>query len=214
MIRSLSYLTNQVETIGKAQGFLERYPQSSDVPEVRFLLASALKGVGRNQDSMKQVLWLLQSQQENVSKNPDTWLYWQRRAGNEIANQLYKEGDCVDALEIYLSLAELDKSPAWQVPVWYQVGMVYEQLQQWQKATDTYTQIMDRQKDFNEFNTTPMLTSLVDMAKWRKDYVAWMQKARASNLALLSIPTLHRAPRGQPYQMNFPQDMLQEWTPT
>ena len=188
LIRSLSYLTNQVETIGKAQGFLERYPQSSDVPEVRFLLASALKAVGRNQDSMKQVLWLLQSQQENVSKNPDTWLYWQRRAGNEIANQLYKEGDCVDALEIYLSLAELDKSPAWQVPVWYQVGMVYEQLQQWQKATDTYTQIMDRQKDFNEFNTTPMLTSLVDMAKWRKDYVAWMQKARASNLALLSIP--------------------------
>jgi tetratricopeptide (TPR) repeat protein len=198
LIRSLSYLTNQVETIGKAQAFLERYPQSSDVPEVRFLLAAALKGVGRNQDSMRQVLLLLQSQQENVSKNPETWFYWQRRAGNEIANQLYKEGDYVDALEIYLTLAELDKSPAWQVPVWYQVGMVYEQLQQWQKATDTYTQIMDRQKDFNEFNSTPILTSLVDMAKWRKDYIAWMQKARASNLALLSLQPFNAPRMGSP----------------
>ncbi len=89
---------------------------------------------------MQQVLLLLQSQEENVSKNPEVWVYWQRRAGNEIANQLYKEGDYLDALQIYQSLAELDSSAAWQAPVWYQIGLVYEQLQQWQKATDTYGQ--------------------------------------------------------------------------
>jgi tetratricopeptide (TPR) repeat protein len=185
LIRSLSYLTNQSETIGMAQAFLTRFPKSSNVPEVRFLLASALQRVKRNADAMQQVLLLLQTQQENGSKDPETWAYWQRRAGNEIANQLYTEGDFVDALEVYLSLAELDKSPVWQVPVWYQVGMVYEQLQQWQKATDTYTRILDRQKELNQTNTTPTLASLLEMAQWRKDYIAWIQKAKLDDLALL-----------------------------
>jgi len=184
LIRSLSCLTNHVETIGKAQSFLTRFPKSSNLPEVRFLLACALKNLGRNPDAMQQVLLLLQSQQENVSKDPETWAYWQRRAGNEIANQLYKEGDYVDALEIYLSLADLDQSPVWQVTVWYQVGMVYEQLQQWQKATDTYKRILDREKELNPGNTTPTLALLLELAKWRQDYIAWMQKAKLNNLAL------------------------------
>jgi len=81
------------------------------------VLASALKKLGRNQESMKQVLLLLQSQQENVKKNPELWIYWQQKAGNDIANQLFKEGDYLSALSIYLGLADLNKSPAWQLPV-------------------------------------------------------------------------------------------------
>lgn len=139
--------------------------------------------MGRNPDGLQQVLLLLQSQQDNVSKDPETWAYWQRRAGNEIANQLYKEGDNVDALQIYLSLAQLDQSPVWQVPVLYQVGMAYEQLQQWEKATDTYTRILDRRKQLNTDNT-PTLALVLDMAQWRKDYIAWLQKAKLNSLAL------------------------------
>ncbi|MGA2555003.1 MAG: tetratricopeptide repeat protein [Verrucomicrobiota bacterium] len=183
LIRSLSYLTNHTETIAKAQSFLSRFPNSPNLPEVRFLLARALTNMKRNPEAMQQVLLLLQSQQDNVSRDPETWAYWQRRAGNEIANQLYKEGDNVDALQIYLSLAQLDPSPLWQVPVLYQVGMAYEQLQQWQKATDTYTRILDRQKQLNT-NNTPALALVLDMAQWRKDYIAWLQKARFNSLAL------------------------------
>jgi tetratricopeptide (TPR) repeat protein len=143
--------------------------------------------MGRNADAMQQVLLLLQSQQENVSKDPETWAYWQRRAGNEIANQLYKEADYLNALQIYLSLVQLDQSPVWQVPVLYQVGMVYEQLQQWQKATDTYARILDRQKQLGQ-NNNPTLALLLEMAQWRKDYIAWMQKARMDSLALRPQP--------------------------
>ncbi len=181
LIRSLSSLTNDAETVAKAQVFLELYPDCQEVPEVRFLLASALKKLGHNPESMKQVLLLLQSQQENVRKDPETWVYWQRRAGNEIANQLYKEGDYLNALEIYLSLADLDKSATWQLPVWYQTALVYEQLQQWPKATATYTRIINRQKELTAADTTPSLASLLEMAKWRKDYIDWMEKARATN---------------------------------
>ena len=87
------------------------------MPQVRFFLATAFKKLGHNNDSMKQVLLLLQAEQEDVETSPETWAYWQQRAGNEIANQLYKEGDYFSALQIYLSLADLNKSPAWQMPV-------------------------------------------------------------------------------------------------
>ncbi len=181
LIRSLAYLTNHAETIVYAQRFLEEYPVCADVPEVRFLLAAGYKGVGRNQDAMQQVLLLLQSQEENVSKNPEVWVYWQRRAGNEIANQFYKEGDYLDALQNYQSLADLDYSAAWQAPVWYQIGLVYEQLQQWEKASATYGQITARQKELTGTNSSPSLASLCEMAQWRKDYIAWLEKARAAN---------------------------------
>jgi tetratricopeptide (TPR) repeat protein len=133
---------------------------------------------------LKQVLLLLQSQQESARRNPELWVYWQRRAGNEIANQLYKEADYLGALQIYQNLAALDTAPSWQAPAWYQVGLVYEQLQQWQKATDTYDQILARRSELTGTNAPPSLSSLCEMAQWRKDYIAWMQKARAADQAL------------------------------
>jgi len=181
LIRSLSYLTNYNETVTRSQSFLEHFPDCPDVPEVRFDLASAEKAMGRNADALKQVLLLLQSQQDNARSNPELWVYWQRRAGNEIANQLYKEGDYLDALQIYQNLAALDTAPAWQAPALYQVGLVYEQLQQWQKATDTYGQILNRRTEMSGSNAPPSLASLCEMAQWRKDYIAWLQKARSAD---------------------------------
>ncbi len=183
LVRSLSYLPDQADTISYSQKFLEQKPLSSEVPEVRFILASALKSLGRNQDSMKQVLLLLQSQEENVKRNPETWVYWQQKAGNSIASQLYREGDYINALEIYLSLADLDKSPAWQVPVWYQTGLIFEQLQQPEKAMEIFGRIEGRRKELTPATATQSLLSIFDMAKWRKDYVAWMEKTRMTNKA-------------------------------
>lgn len=182
LIRSLSYLTNCNDTISRAESFLTNFPDYPDSPEVRFILASADKAVGHNADALKQVLLLLQSQQKNAQSNPDMWAYWQRRAGNEIANQLYKEGDYLDALQIYQNLASLDSATAWQAPALYQVGLVYEQLQQWQRATDTYDQILARRSEMTATNAEPSLASLYEMAQWRKDYIVWLQKARAANL--------------------------------
>ena len=188
LIRSLAYLTNYNDTITRSQRFLEEYPVCGDVAEVRFLLASAYKGVGRNQDAMKQVLLLMQSESQNVSKAPEVWAYWQRKAGNQIANQFYKEGDYVDALQVYQCLADLDKSMSWQAPVMYQIGLVYEQLQQWQKATDIYSQLAERKKDLTGTNNTPGLVALCDMAQWRKNYIGWLGQAREANHEFQRVP--------------------------
>jgi tetratricopeptide (TPR) repeat protein len=193
LIRSLSYLTNQNETISRAQKFLERFPDCADVPEARFDLASAYKAVGRNSDALRQVMLLLQSQEANARANPELWIYWQRRAGNEIANQLYKEADYLDALQIYENLAAMDTAPSWQGPALYQVGLVYEQLQQWQKASDTYGRILARRAEMTGSNAPPSLSSLCEMAQWRKDYIAWLQKARVTDLEL-KRNTLYKPP--------------------
>jgi len=190
LIRSLAYLTNFSETAFRSESFIKSYTNTDDLAEVRFIYANTLKQMGRNQDSMRQVLLLLQSQEANLQKNPEVWAYWQRRAGNEIANQLYKEGDYLDALQIYLNLEPLDPSLAWQAPVLYQTGLIYEQLQQWPKATGAYQSILSRTNELTEAVATPMLRSLFDMAKWRKDYIAWMRRAEATNdFFALSVPT-------------------------
>ncbi len=62
--------------------------------------------------------------------------------------------------------------------------MVYEQLQQWQKATDTYGLILARRGEITGTNAPPSLSSLCEMAQWRKDYIAWMLQAREENLQL------------------------------
>ena len=53
-----------------------------------------------------------------------------------------------------------------------------------------YVKMMDRRKDLTEATSTPSLVSLLDMAKWRKEYIDWMQKAKVTEQAyLLSHPT-------------------------
>jgi len=191
LVRCLSGLTNQTETIAQAQEFLSRYPAAPEQAELRFLLASSLKQLGRNHDALQQVLLLLKSQEGDAESDPAHWNYWQRRAGNEIANQLYLEGDYVAALEIYLTLARLDASPGWQLPVWYQVGLAYEKLQQPEKARESYARIVERQKDLKEANG-PGLRTVVDMAKWRSEFLSWQtQTARdtATNAAAALPPT-------------------------
>ena len=177
LIRCLDSLKRHAETIGHARMFLKSHPEDGDAAEVRFLLALALKQQGRNRDALQEVLALLESEHSTARQHPEDWVYWQQRAGNEIANQLYKEADYLNALEIYLTLAGLDKAPAWQVPVWYQIGLVYERLEQSQRANEMYDKILGRQKEVTEGPPSAGLQAVLDMARWRKAYLGWKDQA-------------------------------------
>jgi len=172
VLKCLAASAKHPEVIANSQDFLVHYPAASQEPEARFLLASSLKQLGRNREAREQVLLLLQFQQKAPDKKQAAWTYWQQRAGNQIANQMYQEADYVDALEIYSALAALDKSPGWQLPVWYQIGLVYERLEQPEKASSTYAQITAREKELAT-NATPGLKAVLDMAKWRHEFIDW-----------------------------------------
>jgi tetratricopeptide (TPR) repeat protein len=184
LVRCLSALGRHPEAAAQAQNFLEQHPKASELPEVRYLLASSLKVLNRNEDSLRQVMLLLQSQKEVALQYPEHWIYWQKRAGNDIANQLYREGDYLATLEIYQALVELDASPGWQIPVYYQIGLVFERLNQPVKAVETYTKVLEQQKEVKADQLTPGLKTVFEMARWRKDQIAWLDKATASSQAM------------------------------
>ncbi len=187
LLRALSELRRHEEAMGQAQDFLTRFPEASERAEVRFIIAHSLKALGRNSEALQQVLALLQEQKKQSSKNPETWAYWQQRAGNEIANQLYREGDYPKALDVYLSLAQLDGTPAWQIPVHYQIGMTYEKLLQPQLASQTYSNILSRELDAGT-KASPGLTSVFDMARWRITFLDWQMRAENSNRTFSAPP--------------------------
>ncbi len=184
LIRSLAIIGRNDEAVGQSQDFISRFPKADQAPEVRYYLAEALKALGRNNEALQQVLLCLQEQKIKTRDDPEVWAYWQQRVGNEIGNQLYREGDYVKALEVYLNLAQLDSSPKWQVPVDYQLGMTYEKLLQPQKAEDTYNQIIARETEAGT-NATPGLKAVFAMARWRVGFIKWQAGAEAVDHSLI-----------------------------
>ena len=176
LVRSLSAASQHEAAARQAKDFLEHFKSSADEPEVRYYLAQALKAQGRNPDALRQVLLFLQEQSVSAKDRPEVWSYWQQRVGNEIGNQLYQDGDFIRALEVYLALSKLDGSPAWQLPVRYQVGITYEKLLQPQLAAEAYRTIAATVPQLGT-NLSPGLKSVVDMAQWRLNFLQWQERA-------------------------------------
>jgi tetratricopeptide (TPR) repeat protein len=190
LIRSLAIIQRNDQAVSQAEDFLARYPDADDAPEVRYYFAEALKALGRNNEALQQVLLCLREQKIKTKNHPEVWAYWQQRVGNEIGNQLYREGDYVKALEIFINLAKLDSSPNWQIPVYYQMAATYEQLLQPQKAIETYGAILAREAEVGT-NMTPSLQAVFDMARWRQNFVKWQGKAEGVQPAFTnSAPAL------------------------
>lgn len=188
LVRSLAIIGRNDQAVAQAQDFLVRFPDDGQVPEVRYYLAEALKAQGQNAEALKQVLLCLSEQKSNARNDPKILAYWQQRVGNEIANQLYREGDFVDSLQIYISLAQLDPSPGWQIPADYQMGITYEKLLQPQKAIDAYNAILARQTEVGT-NTTPALQAVFDMARWRVNFIQWQTNAESINSSIAAPVT-------------------------
>ena len=180
LIRSQTAANRPAEVVGPAQDFLERFPDAIEQPEVRFYLALALKQLGRDAESLQQVLTLLQEQKERTQEHPEQWAYWQQRAGNEIANQFYQEGAYTRALDIYTRLVQLDPSLAWQLPVSYQIALTYERLLQPARALDTYQAILNREAEAGPA-ASPGIKSIFEMARWRTGFLNWQEKADKAN---------------------------------
>lgn len=182
LVRSLSAVHQHETAARQAKDFLEHYQNSPDEPEVRYHLAQALKGQGRSADALQQVMLFLQEQREKTKDRPEVWAYWQQRVGNEIGNELYQDGDYIRALQVYLALTKLDGTPAWQLPVRYQVGITYEKLLQPQLAAEAYRNITNTVSQLGP-NLSPGLKSVVDMARWRLNFLQWQDRADQFNHA-------------------------------
>jgi tetratricopeptide (TPR) repeat protein len=181
LVRSWSAAKHYNESLAQARLFAEYYPGSEYLPEVRFLLADALKHLGRTKEATQEVLMLVQSQRAVADQDRQNWIYWQQKTGNVIANELYAQGDFVEALEIYLRLAEVNTDPNWRLPTWYQAGVIYERLHQADKAAEMYTRILEEGKGLAASDSGASLGLILDMARWRKTRLAWQTGAELAN---------------------------------
>ena len=186
LVRCLANTDRLPELINHAETVLRESPEGVEAPEIRYELAKAFRKLGRNEEAFTQVFVLLQRQEATAGANPTEWDFWRLRIGNDLANQLYSEGDYLGALQIYQRLIALNASPAWQLPVWYQVGLAYERLQQPAKAIEAFGEVAKAGKLLPKGGATQNLTTIVEMAAWRRQYLEWSDKTEAARKDLVA----------------------------
>jgi tetratricopeptide (TPR) repeat protein len=189
----IDYLSGDfTASLTAAQSFLTTYPASPLAPEAQYLVAQSLKSLGRTDEAMKETLKLLAAGREFGKKKPAIWAYWQRKTGNEIANELYEGGDAIGALSIYQKLAELDDNPNWRASTVYQIGLCFERLRHLERAREAYRFIIDK----IPVNANPdsdaligvNLATLRDMAQWRLENLTWLEQTEKDIYPLMDIP--------------------------
>lgn len=154
--------------------FIDQWPQDQNVPEARYLLALTLRQLGRTEEALSITLALLRSEYNNGSGDPKTWAYWQRRTGNQLANDFFQHGETLSAVAIYEGLSHLSDSPAWKLPIIYQMGLCYERLRQAERATQAYKDIIAAVKTpTTKEPVSAELTELARMAEWRIGQLEW-----------------------------------------
>ena len=159
------------ESASILRSFVKEYPNTELSPEARYLLSETYLHLNDPKAAMQATLELLSSESSKMNQDPASWLYWQKRTGNKLANQFYQEGNYVDSLTLYRAMSGLSNDPQWLWPVLYQVGLCYEKLDMKPKAMEAYRGIL--QEEHPEISSASKedmtLVSIREMSQWRID---------------------------------------------
>jgi len=155
------------------RSFLDEWPADKNVPEARYLLATILRQLNRPEEALAVTFELLRTEHANSAADPQRWSYWQRRTGNQVANDFFQDGDTFDALAIYQGLYDLSDVPAWRLPVTYQIALCEERLRQLDKARAAYQAIVAAGSGASGQAVAPEIADLAQMAAWRLAHLDW-----------------------------------------
>ncbi|HYD84351.1 MAG TPA: tetratricopeptide repeat protein, partial [Opitutus sp.] len=175
------------------RAFLEQWPDDENVPEARFLLATTLRKLNRAQESLTATLDLLRAERSRSNADAKRWSYWQRRTGNQLANDFFQSGDVHNALAIYTSLAALATEPNWRMPVTYQIALCYERLGDLDRACQTYRAIIAEAGE----SPSPDTADIARMAASRLAHVDWRGNVDRQVSALFDSTTGQIPPTSQ-----------------
>jgi tetratricopeptide (TPR) repeat protein len=169
---------------------LDRHNDSEIAAEARFQLATLLQQVGRPNEALAVTLDLLRREQHIAEQDAERWAYWQRRTGNQLANEFYNRGDFASAFMIYSRLAELGAEPRWRLPVLYQMALCQERLLQSAAARELYRRI---RTEVGPKPASPELSEIDRMAAWRLDQLEWATETNRQ-IETLSLSTHPKTP--------------------
>lgn len=181
------------QSVASLRSFLTTYPQNISAQEARYLLCIALRRLGRTQEALTETLTLLRTAQAGAAADNERWTYWQRRTGNQLANDFYEQGDFNSALSIYQTLAELRSDPVWRWPALYQIGLCYERLRQPDRAASVYRDILAESAAAQKTGNNPdgATGEVRGMAEWRLHQIDWSRDLEKS---VRSFTAQHEAP--------------------
>ena len=184
--------------INGLERFLKDYSRHASAAEARYMLATAYRIEGRPQDAYDAVIDLLRDAKGKSEENPKAWAFWQKKAGNEFANDYYQRGEFVNAVTIYQALAAIEESPEWRWPVVYQMGLCFERLRIEPRAAECYKYIVDENKrpEFRWRKMPQSVANLVQMAAWRVDQLDWDGKLHSKLRAVAGADISKPLPRG------------------
>jgi|CXWL01.1.fsa_nt_gi TolA-binding protein len=181
--------------------YLEQWPGDEHGPEARYLLSLTLRTLGRQQEALEATLQLLRTQQ--AGGDPKAWAYWQRRTGNQLANDFFQSGDTANALAVYQGLAALGADPNWRLPINYQIALCHERLRQTDLAVAAYQSIVDGAKPGPATApANPELAELARMAAWRLNQLQWTDHTDRQLTAIFSsgVAAIPKKPATTPSQ--------------
>lgn len=189
---------NLDDAIVTLRAYLDQWPQDENVPEARYLLATTLRQLNRSDESLAVTLDLLKSEQTAGDKR--RWSYWQRRTGNQLANEFFTTGDTRNALSVYEGLLALAPDAAWRLPITYQVGLCQERLRVIDRARGAYREIIDTVAQAATGKNPPgdELNELSRMASWRLAHLDWDDKTDRQLTSFFSTTTGQHAPTPVP----------------
>jgi tetratricopeptide (TPR) repeat protein len=143
--------------------------------EALHLQASLLLQLQRPAEALNLVKRLLASEYDARHEKPERWRQWQRRAGNQLANEFYERGEIHAALTLYHSLAAMNERSEWRSPILYQIGLCYERLAAIDSAIHSYREVIAAgSKAADQGN----LADLTRMAAWRIRHVEWLGRTQ------------------------------------
>ena len=157
---------NSIRTL---RDFLAQWPRDEHAGEARYLLASTLWKLNRRDEALAVTLELFRSEHARAGEDARRWAYWQRRTGNQLANEFFQAGEARNALVIYLGLAGVAPDATWRLPVLYQAALCYERLRAVPQARETYQRIL---AEMPQENVPADLAEIARMAAWRVEHLA------------------------------------------
>lgn len=179
--KSLSLLKSgqNKEALALLEEFVEAYPESEYRPEMLFLKAEVLYRMNRTESSAEALLQLLESAGTSSGEASGRWVFWRQQAGNRLANRFYNEGNYLIALRIYQGMVGLDESPAWQLPIVYQIGLCFEKLLMFDRAEESYTYIRDELAKLTGDQARESLSVMDGNVRWRLEVLGWREEMAA-----------------------------------
>ena len=192
-----SSLHRQGDNEGAAKllrSFIDENPKDENAPEARYLLAVSLHALNRRPEAFAATLELLRVEATADAGDPKRWAYWQRRTGNQLANDFFESGDILSALTIYTRLAELSPEPGWRLPIDYQIGLCAERLGDPSRAHASYQGIVDGVGA----HPPPELSELARRAAWRLGHLEWNEQTGRQVQAFFRTPAAASAASAAP----------------